>query len=681
MSNLPRIIIENVIPEIDRGQYYAKSAINQRFYVEADIFHEGQETIQACIKYKRASSSFWKEEKMSLVNNDYKYQGYFVPEFENEFYIYTIETWIEPLETFFVQLDLKLQNTNNFNFYNELEKFAKLAYALQSNTNNREDKLIVDDYIKQSKELLAKYESKYKKSSLEFSPVQENCEIHQEIINKLQVISQDNKLKNTREKYPLKTDITTYYKELGVFALSKKAMFSSWYEFFPRSFGKFTDCYEHIDYVADLGFDVIYLPPIHPIGSTNRKGKNNSLQALPGDKGSPWAIGGYINSHYKGGHKEIHPDLGTLDDFTSLIQYANKHHIDVAMDIAFQCSPDHPYVDYYPHWFTTEADGTIQYAQNPPKKYQDIYPFDFYNKDKTRLWDELKSIVCYWADKGIKIFRVDNPHTKPLNFWKWLIYQVQQEYPGTVFLSEAFTKPNKMEYLSKVGFTQSYSYFTWLEDKKAFIEYFTKLTSSPLKDYFIANLFTNTPDILSKFLQTGGINAFKIQVILASTLSSSYGIYSGFELCENTALNNNSEEYLDSEKYQIKYRNYNQQSNIQELIKKLNTIRKENSAFQHYKNLEFLNTHSKNILAYAKYNDDRTNIIITCVNISPTETSEDELLISQELLTGWGVSPDSEYQVEDLLTSELYTWSGNKNYIKLSPDNRQAHILRVNKQQ
>ncbi len=379
------------------------------------------------------------------------------------------------------------------------------------------------------------------------------------------------------DNYPLKKLTSRYPKELPLKCERKLSSFGAWYELFPRSItddknksGTFKNCIEKLSLIKNMGFDVLYLPPIHPIGKTHRKGKNNSLIPEKNDVGSPWAIGGFTQAGKKGGHKSIHPDLGTIDEFRELVNKANSYGLEIALDFAIQCSPDHPYIDEHPDWFYKQADGTIKYAENPPKKYQDIYPLDFYCEDAINLWKELKSIVEYWIHQGVKIFRVDNPHTKPFRFWEWLISEIYKNNPEVIFLSEAFTRPPIMKYLAKIGFQQSYTYFTWKNSKSELVEYFEELTQSDIKDYYRGNLFTNTPDILHEYLQKGGKSAFKIRLILAATLSSTYGIYSGFEFFENIPLKEGSEEYLNSEKYEIRPRDYTQANTLIPLISKMN---------------------------------------------------------------------------------------------------------------
>ncbi len=450
------------------------------------------------------------------------------------------------------------------------------------------------------------------------------------------------------------------------------ARFGAWYETFPRSLGApsrpgtLADCVVHLPRIAGMGFDVLYLPPIHPIGRTFRKGRNNTLPAAPDDPGSPWAIG---NEH--GGHKGIEPALGTLADFRALVAAAAEHKVEIALDYALQCSPDHPYVREHPEWFYARPDGSIKYAENPPKKYQDIYPLNFYCRDREALWEELKSILLFWIDQGVRIFRVDNPHTKPLPFWGWLIGEIQAVHPEVIFLSEAFTRPKIMHALAKAGFTQSYTYFTWRNFKHEIINYFTELTQTEEAEYFRGNLFTNTPDILPPILQQGGRPAFVLRLVLAATLSPAYGIYSGFELCEHAALPD-SEEYRDSEKYEIKHRDYSATGNLEPLITRVNAIRRENPALQQYRNLRFYPCSDDNMLCYGKQHGD--NAVVICVNLDPFDTHTTDVQLPLETL---GIGPDERFAVEDLLAGGRHLIKGAAQRIRLDPGESPALVWRL----
>ena len=459
-------------------------------------------------------------------------------------------------------------------------------------------------------------------------------------------------------------------KVLEVVVDPPRARFSSWYEMFPRSargdgtHGTFRDVIARLPYVAELGFDVLYLPPIHPIGTTARKGRNNDVAALAGDVGSPWAIGA---KH--GGHKAIHPQLGSFADFDLLVKSAKERGIDIALDIAFQCSPDHPYVKQHPEWFRWRPDGTVQYAENPPKKYQDIYPFEFETAAWPELYDELKSVFEFWLGHGVKIFRVDNPHTKPFAFWEWVIAELKTNYKDILFLSEAFTRPRVMHRLAKLGFTQSYTYFTWRNTKEELVEYFTELSSDPSREYFRPNAWPNTPDILHAALQQGGRPAFMARVVLAATLSANYGIYGpAFELMEHVAREPGSEEYLYSEKYEIKTWNTDRTDSLRALIGKLNGIRKENAALQSDWSLRFHEIDNDQLIAYSKQEGE--NLILVVVNLD-----------TRHVQAGWvefGFAGE-EFEVQDLLGSGRHTWKGNKNYVELNPHALPAHVFLVHR--
>ncbi len=470
---------------------------------------------------------------------------------------------------------------------------------------------------------------------------------------------------------------TSYDHELAVIVDRVRARFSTWYELFPRSasaepgrHGTFKDVEARLPYVASLGFDVLYLPPIHPIGRTFRKGKNNNVVAQPGEPGSPWAIGGP-----EGGHKAIHPELGTLEDFHRLVRRARDYGIDVALDIAFQCSPDHPYVREHPQWFRARPDGTIQYAENPPKKYQDIYPFDFETSDWQALWEELRSVMLYWIDQGVTVFRVDNPHTKAFRFWEWAITTIKAKHPETIFLSEAFTRPKVMYQLAKLGFTHSYTYFSWRTAKWELMQYLTELTQSEVRDYFGFNFWPNTPDILTEQFQYGNRATFLARLALAATLSSNYGMYGpAYELLEHIPLTHGKEEYLNSEKYEIRHWNLDAPHSLREFIGRVNHVRRANPALQHNNSLRFLTIENDQLIAYSKSSPDGSNVIITIVNLDPHYTQSGWVEVP---LVELGIDPNQPYQVHDLLTDTRYQWNGAWNYVELNPASMPVHIFRV----
>jgi len=454
------------------------------------------------------------------------------------------------------------------------------------------------------------------------------------------------------------------------------AGFSAWYEMFPRSagdgktHGTFRDVEAMLPYVAGMGFDVLYLPPIHPIGVTKRKGRNNALAAAPGDPGSPWAIGGA-----DGGHKAIHPELGTPEEFRHLVEAARAQGIEVALDIAFQCSPDHPYVAQHPSWFRHRPDGSIQYAENPPKKYQDIYPFNFDSDDWKPLWQELKSIFDHWIQQGVHVFRVDNPHTKPYPMWEWMIGELKRAHPQTIYLAEAFTRPRPMHRLAKLGYTQSYTYFTWRNTKRELTEYFTELSQHPSREYFRPNVWPNTPDILHEYLQSGLRSAFIARVVLAATLCANYGLYGpAFELMEHVPREPGSEEYRDSEKYEIKAWNRDRPDSLRPLLARLNAIRRANRALQHNWRLRFHGVDNPQLICYSKTTEDLSNVILTIVNLDPrhTQSGWTDLALAELGLAGAG-----PFEVHDLLTDARYRWHGARNYVELRPAELPAHVLRL----
>ncbi len=458
----------------------------------------------------------------------------------------------------------------------------------------------------------------------------------------------------------------------------REAGFASWYELFPRSagttpgqHGTFKDVQNRIPEIAAMGFEVVYLPPIHPIGKIHRKGRNNTTSCEPDDVGSPWAIGSD-----EGGHTAVHPQLGSLDDFRALVKTCSEYGLEIALDFALQCAPDHPWVKEHPDWFFIRPDGSIRYAENPPKKYEDIYPLNFWGPRSEELWEAARDALFFWIDQGVRTFRVDNPHTKPLSFWEWCIDEVQMKHPDVVFLSESFTRPNRMKGLAKLGFTQSYTYFTWKNTKAELEQYLTELASSEMAEYYRPNFFANTPDILHEYLQHGGRPAFRIRLLLAATLSPIYGIYSGYELCENVAVRPGSEEYLDSEKYEIRVRDWSAPGHIKRDVSRLNAIRGSEPALHELSNLKFVTTLSDDIIAYLKRDDrsGKSRHLLGVVNLNPYEVRETNVKVPLDDL---GFASDAEYKVKDLLTGTTYTWRGEENYVRLDPNDRVGHLFRI----
>lgn len=643
-----RVVIENVAPEIDAGRFAIKRTVGERVVVEADIFADGHDSLAAVLKFRADKNLEWSETPMELLTND-RWRGEFVAtELGN--YFYTIEAWVDQFKSW--QKDLKKKLGAGQNVSVEIKAGAKWIEAAAQRATARD----AENLLAWAGEL----------------GVGENA-----TGGSIEKLATDDDLTETACRYPDRQLGTRYEKELRVIVDPELARFGAWYEMFPRSFapeagkhGTFKDCQAQLPRIAEMGFDVLYLPPIHPIGKSFRKGKNNSVKCTPGEPGSPWAIGSS-----EGGHKSIHPELGTLEDFKNLISRAKEFKIEIALDIAFQCSPDHPYIKEHPEWFRHRPDGSIQYAENPPKKYQDIVPFDFECNDWKNLWLELKSIFDFWIEQGVKIFRVDNPHTKPFPFWEWCIGELKAKNPDLIFLAEAFTRPKPMYELAKLGFTQSYNYFPWRNTKEELTEYFTEITRTSVAEFFRPNLWPNTPDILAQSLQMDGRAAFAIRLVLAATLGASYGIYGpAFELCENAPREPGSEEYLNSEKYEIKRWDLSAPQNLENLIARVNQIRCENPALQSNRNLKFHPTDNEQLIAYTKSNDDASDTILTVVNLSPHYKHSGWLELP---LADFGLDAKKTYQMHDLLSDARYLWSGEKNYVELNPEKTSAHIFRL----
>ncbi len=642
-----RVVIENLNPEVDGGRFPIKRVIGEKLVVTADIFADGHDAISARLLYRAPKDKEWREAPMAFVEND-RWRGEFVVD-EIGIYHYTVEAWIDHFRTW--QRGLK----KRFDVGQDLKV----------------DLWTGAEYIEKASGKASKEDQK---KLLMFSKMIKGATGVKEMVSA--ALSEE--LTELMDTYLDKTFSVLYEKELAVVVDRERALFSTWYELFPRSFspdpgrhGTFKDCEGLLPEIGRMGFDILYLPPIHPIGRTNRKGKNNVLGNNPDDVGSLWAIGSK-----EGGHKAIHPQLGTIEDFERLITKAKDHGIEVAMDLAFQCSPDHPYVKEHPEWFRWRPDGTVQFAENPPKKYEDIIPLNFETENWKELWEELKSIVLFWIEKGIRIFRVDNPHTKPFSFWEWLINEIKKDYPKVIFLSEAFTRPKVMSRLAKLGFTQSYTYFTWRNTKRELVEYLTELTRTEVREYLRPNFWPNTPDILPEHLQYGGRPAFTIRLVLAATLSSNYGIYGPpFELCVNEALPGR-EEYLNSEKYEIKNWDRENPGSLEDFIARVNRIRKENPALQTTSNLRFYEADNEALLFFGKTTEDLSNMIMVVVNLDPFHTQSGWVRVP---IHEMGIDPNQPYLVHDLLSDDKYIWQGEKNYVELNPQILPANIFRVRK--
>ncbi len=647
-ERFPSVVIENLSPLLDGGRYPVKRVVDQELAVSADIFKDGHDLVAAVLKWRPLDVEEWWETPMTQAEND-RWSGiaHFV---ENGEYELTIEAWGDEFASWRVEYDKKF-SAGITELATEIGEGANLIEKTASRSGQKADK----------ERLL------YFAGLLRKADAAEGSQIAKEI-----------ELIGLMRAWPDRALSTEYTPYLKVTVDRPEALFAAWYEFFPRSAqgladrgSKFRDCLPRVDDARAMGFNVIYFPPIHPIGFTKRKGKNNSVTAEPDDPGVPYAIGSKF-----GGHKAVEPELGTLEDFDWLVKEIRARGLEVALDFAINCSPDHPYVTEHPEWFFHRPDGTIKYAENPPKKYEDVYPLNFHNPNWRALWEEMKSVILFWAQHNVRTFRVDNPHTKPFAFWEWLIREIRTDYPDVIFLAEAFTRPKMMKALAKCGFTQSYTYFTWRNTKYELTEYLTELCSTDMKYYFRGNFFTNTPDILPLFLQTGGRPAFLIRAVLASTLSTVYGIYSGFELCENVPIPNR-EEYLNSEKYQFKERDWDAPGNIKAYLTQLNRIRGENRALQIYENLEFHGVENDQILFYSKATASLDNIILIAVSLDPFHTQSGFASVPVDR---FGIGENEAYQVEDLLTSERFVWRGRRNFVMLEPNSRPAHIFRVRRQ-
>jgi starch synthase (maltosyl-transferring) len=631
MSDQPpqRVVIRGVHPEVECGRFPVKRTVGESVDVQADIFADGHDQIAAVVRYRHEDDEQWGEIPMEALGNDH-WRGRFPVEKLGQ-YLYTISAWVDPFLTWY------------HDFQKRLEADQDVTVDLQ----------IGSALLQQAAERAMGTDAKKLNAAAR--------DLHPQIVNE--------QLASLASEYADRS-MATIHRELRVTVDPVRARFSTWYEMFPRSVGTFSDCARLVPEIAGMGFDVLYFPPIHPIGRSHRKGKNNSVQATAGEPGSPWAIGGP-----EGGHKAVHPELGTLQEFRQLVSTAKSNGIDIALDLAYQCSPDHPYVKQHPEWFRARPDGTIQYAENPPKKYEDIYPFNFETRAWRSLWQELKSIVEFWIEQGVHIFRVDNPHTKPFDFWEWMIRDLKKKHPDLIFLSEAFTRPNVMYWLAKVGFTVSYTYFTWRNSVKELADYLTELTQTDVYEFFRPSLWPNTPDILHETLQKGGRPAFMARLVLAATLGSSYGIYGpAFELCENEPREPGSEEYLYSEKYEIKRWDIRHSSSLRPFISRVNAIRKQNPALQSNHRLRFHPTENDQIICYSKQTEDNSNVIVTVVNLDAVWPQSGFVQLP---LKDFGIDGRYPYQIVDLLTGTRFTWNGPRNYIELRPKEMPAHIFKL----
>jgi starch synthase (maltosyl-transferring) len=670
-----RVIIAGVEPEIDAGRFPCKRVLGETLVVEADIYTDGHEALSARLFSRHEKDRRWREATMEFLGND-RWRASFPAEKLGR-YRYTIEAWLDPWKGWRRDMQKRLAA------YQDVSLDVLIGGQLIEAAAGRAPTRDARQLERMARQVL---------------------DADADVTERIRLVMSDD-VDALAARYPDLEHATRYERELEAFVEPQRARFSAWYELFPRStapepgrHGTFADVERRLDYVEHLGFDTLYLPPIHPIGREKRKGPNNRETAEPGDHGSPWAIGAR-----EGGHTAVHPELGSLDDFRSLVSAARQRGIEVALDIAFQVSPDHPWVAEHPDWFRARPDGTIQYAENPPKKYQDIYPFDFETADWRALWNELAGVFDFWIQQGVRTFRVDNPHTKPFGFWEWCIGRIKGKHPDIVFLSEAFTTPRRMERLAKLGFTQSYTYFAWRDTKQELVEYVEELTQTEMAEYFRPSFWPNTPDILTEYLQTGGRPAFMNRIVLAATLTASYGIYGpAFELMEHEPREPGSEEYLDSEKYEIRQRDLDRPDSLQHFIRRLNLIRRDNPALHDNRTLrvhrvQLDGVESPHLLAYSKasaaapvsptgraiyrYEDftpptpgPDNNVILTVVNLDLERPRNGWVELPLQQL---GIRPDEPYTVHDLLGDARYTWRGAWNYIELDPGVVPAHIFRI----
>lgn len=641
MQKQTRLVIQNVRPQLDNGQYYIKRVVNQWVKVSAEVLADGHDIMAACINYKHENDKKWQTVRANFHSDEYVEASFQVT--QQGLYSYHVEAWVDYALNWQHGTIRKI-NDNQY-VKSELLEGAEYCKALLKKADKKEK-----EFLNQAIEIL------------------ENPTTYDQAIE----LTKSRELYEIFYKYPAKT-LSNQSPDLQVYVDRTKALFSTWYEFFPRSssnekgkHGTFKDCERLLPRVAEMGFDTLYFPPIHPIGEINRKGKNNATQAQKDDVGSPWAIG----SQY-GGHREVHPDLGTAKDFKQLVKKAKDLGIEVAMDFALQVAPDHPYVKEHKEWFKWRPDGTVQYAENPPKKYQDIQPFYFETDDWKNLWQELLEVTLYWVeDIGIKVFRVDNPHTKPFYFWGWLINEVKKKHPDVLFLAEAFTRPKIMHELAKQGFTQSYTYFTWRNSKHEIMQYVEEMTKTGQNEFFRPNFWPNTPDILPPHLQTPTESVYMIKYFLAATLSSNTGVYGPvYEYMVYEAMPG-KEEYLNSEKYEIRHWNWNIQNKLTNIITQINQIRKEQSALQQTNNIVFCGADNEQILAYYKYNDLHNNQLLMVCSLDGYNKQQASVRLPIEQIGHRTV------KLTDLITGNVYWWHNEWNFVELHP-HMPFHLFKI----
>ncbi len=641
-----RVVVERLRPSIDDGRFPIKRTIGERVQVTADVFADGHDALAGVLKYRHVPSEEWIEVPLDDRGNDSWSASFVVSELG--VYEYVVEAWIDRFGSWLHALIVKAEAGQDV--HSELLEGARIIQDAASSRTDAENHRL-----------------------LEVADI-----LRSDLPQPSRVIAvQDAQVRALMGARPDRSAATVSDRIHRVIVDPTRARVGAWYEMFPRSYtpdpgrsATLREAESRLPDIAAMGFDVVYLPPVHPIGRTNRKGRNNALTSAPGDPGSPWAIGAT-----EGGHFSIEPGLGTLDDFDRFVGTARRLGLEVALDIAFQASPDHPWVREHPEWFKHRPDGSIKFAENPPKKYQDIYPFDFDTRDRQGLWQALRDVFLFWIAHGVTLFRVDNPHTKPFRFWEWCLADITRRHPEAIFLAEAFTRPKPMRYLAKAGFSQSYTYFTWRNSAAELREYLEELTRTEVAEYLRPNFFANTPDILHEYLQQGGRPAFEVRLILAATLGASYGIYSGFELCENVAVRPGSEEYLDSEKYEIKPRDWNQPGNLKELIARVNAVRRAHPALQQNEALRFHLSGNDALLCFSKSaQHPAADFVYVVANTTPAVMQHGWVELP---LADLGIDEGTEFVVEDLLDGASYTWRGAWNYVRLDPAVRMAHVFVV----
>ncbi len=647
-----RAVIAAVAPAIDGGRYAVKRTAGEPLEVVAVCLVDGHDALRAMLRWRPEHAAQWQEVEMAPAGDD-RWLARIIAA-EPGRYRYGAAAWVDAFATWRREFARRQDAA-------DLRLAAQTGAALIREAAARAGEAGTDADLA-DRDRLAAWAAALEGA---VDPAA------------LRAIALDEAAAAIAARHPDRRLEAVWPVELPLTVDRPRARFSSWYELFPRSaapvagrHGTLADALARLDYVAGLGFDVVYLPPVHPIGRLQRKGRNNSVPAQPGDVGSPWAIG----SH-EGGHKAVHPELGTLEDLRRLVARAHELGMEIALDIALQCAPDHPYVTAHPQWFRRRPDGTVQYAENPPKKYEDIYPFDFETPDWRALWNELESVFEFWIGQGVRIFRVDNPHTKPFGFWEWLIDRVGRAHPDVIFLAEAFTRPAVMHQLARLGFSQSYTYFAWRNTRHELTDYFTELAHGPGRDYLRPNAWPNTPDILTETLQYGGRAAFAARLVLAATLSANYGIYGpAFELMEHVAREPGSEEYLDSEKYQLRHWPIERPDSLAPLVTLINRIRRENPALQSNDGLSFFATDNEQLICYAKRCEEADNTIVVVVDLDPEHAHAGWIELDLRRL---GIAEDLPYQMHDLLSGARYLWHGARNYVRLDPARMPAHVLRV----